>query len=871
MKDHISTIYSTGEKPDADATWDAYIKLLKYDYDNGIPVDAIPSHRHQMTLRAIAPSRASYLGKQRDKSANRKRAVQANQSFQEATNDAESKKNCERAEEVYSNRAYRPSRVFDAEKLPLRSEFHRRAFLILDRLALNGNVPRRERAQETPQPASPLPDIKDYHFLLRSAVASKDWPMFSSICDRMAEKGVLFRGSDSASASTLPIATPNADTYQWLFSGYHGLMIAERKNIINRQYAASAGGVAQDKLPQRDLFDALKVKQQHISNSAMSLFRDMVRAHHITPTPRILQTLCVILKMCGQLPQLDLVLQQSYGITVKGLKANPEWVSDHKRPVPITTRILNLILQTLGETATPREMIAVFEALKNPLPTPTQPVVQPAAPGSVFKTEFKTLFRSDPQPDHFTQNNSPQRADPPLDIKRSDPSSLPNTQTFFILLSHCFARPRSWSAQTSGVRQFLIHTDIDVDLMHQSTEEKTRRKIGWYRYLGRYIQSLSLDYYEEQLERVASQLGYSLKREVDPERPTIDDYRDEVLARAQAEATKLAGGRQPPADQPPPISDRHFVSSDPRLLDFPGILTEEGRLGFSLLPPRTRLVFDQASSTLSHTPYFDPPTITPCNLLFTSMFSFTRGMLSPMFFESMTQLRRGLHLLQLELDLMETAQRHVAQRIAKGKEEVNTLLKTQAKEKAVKEQSGQSKTQPASKEKSDAPKPHPASDPKATSSDQASSSSSPYQPDTPSSSTSSSSSLSRITPRSLRLLRELHRHLVAQTKWVKQNIEQLREYEEKYVFPRGERIRQYILTGVQFGEEAQIAEERKEMYMQEEEENRARILAEIKEQGEVRIEPAVRPGRRGPQRGGGGKASKEQAEVDDFESERYPL
>lgn len=631
VKTLLSHIHASDQRPDPEATWLAYRDLFTAGQADDLP-SRIPVDYHQAVLRAIAPGREAFLSKRRQRRLAFVSKKQAQADGPSTPKDPANSLSHPTHSRYYSERP--KYHEMTPEERVARTAYIRRVEFILDRLQM---------ASMTSASASstPLPSIEDYKFLLRQGTLAQDHDLLGIVWDRMVTRGVILNPDDTAQA-----VRADEKTYHLLTSYLLGHIKRQHKQLSQQHLDTSR------KPPLRNTaaWKTWQMEQERTSSRALDLFKDMTVHRQLKPTALMTDKLCQILRLCGQNSTLEFILRRAYDVDLQSLDGPSTTAAKEDAPIlPLTVHTFNTILMALGETRSVSEMMAAFETLRHPLGVSARALAQEQQPegGSVFKTDFKGLLKRGGEStvtDPATASSPPPPPSSPPQLRRA-PAPV-NTHTFYTLIAHAALTPEVvWSSATSPKPEnHRTHGQHDLRLSQLSATELRARQVGMYWPLAKHALASAVEQYEEELQRVASGLGYSLRKEAKQGAWDILDRKESQTSdRDDAEGDEVAVA-----------AAAYKLSIDP-----------------ATTPP---------PSSALHQLRYDPPTVTPLAALFNPLFNVasernSRGL----FYSSARQLARTNHLLQVEYDLVERAQEDIAARIGEGTEEATRgLLRVQA-------------------------------------------------------------------------------------------------------------------------------------------------------------------------------------------------
>lgn len=232
--------------------------------------------------------------------------------------------------------------------------------------------------------------------------------------------------------------------------------------------------------------------QEELGKTALRAVRlvDQMLEKEILVDPSPLEWAARMIHKSGHLTWLKQFVRSCYAIDLDAPDSLTASCMKHHQFFPVTTHLLNTIIDAVGEHATVSEMIAVWEALSQPLPATE--AFSAFEHGNPFKMDWNGLFRNDDG----------------LKLPTSKPRNVvssyanlcfkPNKFTFQRLLHHaCFSAVNVESKQWA-------------DLPPIRKDECEARESGEYTAIAKYIIDDALGYYEAELHRVAQMLGLKL-------------------------------------------------------------------------------------------------------------------------------------------------------------------------------------------------------------------------------------------------------------------------------------------------------------------------------------------------------------------------
>ncbi|CAO1615615.1 unnamed protein product [Parajaminaea phylloscopi] len=356
---------------------------------------------------------------------------------------------------------------------------------------------------------------------------------------------------------------------------------------------------------------------------------DQMLASDVPVEPSMLEWVARMLSKAGHLPWLKKFVKSWYAVDLDAPDALVSLQALHTRPRPLSTHVLNTVIDAMGEHATVSQMIATWESLTHPLPRDESPVA--LEEGGAFKTSWRGLFQNDDDSDLVAHEIAKSASG-----SAADGQLRPNKFTFERLLHHsCFS-------------------PIDVEeskfsqLPAAKQAECTARDAGSYVAIAKYLLDDALAFYEAEIRRVAGALGMKLvpavaaDHAVAPQSPLHPALEDEKSSQEDAASEDAL----PAETTAPEVQDRSGAQTRACLVSEP----------LSADALEATAVGSLAAATL---PFIDPPVIQPGPQLFTALWRHAQKQRNPGTFAWLRErVSRASSLMRSERLLMVQAEHH---------------------------------------------------------------------------------------------------------------------------------------------------------------------------------------------------------------------
>lgn len=461
----MATLYAYNGKPDPERAWQLYSTICARAEQGEIHLfGQLPLLAHQQLLRLIRPQTldGSMKTRQGGRGSRRRSTAPLSSKAQDPPE----------ATIVPVGRSIQQQRSFTPDK---RSEIYsQRAMSLLGQMKVATSL--------HSQVGTALPEISDYNHVFEHAALTADEPLMEAAWGHL---------------ENMPTTAPNSKSYR-----LRSLFLLNSFESIRQRYQTEghSRGTTSRNRRQSVAQDEARMAQQarELARQAVGIINEMT-SKGLPVDDRIIQYAAKMMAGTNSLRELESLVKTAYGLDLSAPDAGRQG-TEEQLSRPITTHLLNTVVNAYGRLSTVSNMVAVYEALRWPLATSqaSSPVL---GKGGLFSTNFRGLFQDDPS------LGSPEDSSP--SFAYAEPVR-PTSFTFNRLVAQaCTVGP--------------LVEELPVPLRR----EREKRSRGHYLLIARCYMKEALEFYECEVARMRRQLrvqeaSTDMKEEDDAATPYFD-------------------------------------------------------------------------------------------------------------------------------------------------------------------------------------------------------------------------------------------------------------------------------------------------------------------------------------------------------------